>query len=122
MWIELSGPISHVPRPPTTTMISVASATRLAPLKAIAAPSTRNGSVLPIRWSKPPCRNGEATTPSSPSISRGSMPCESQFVLNTWSRISTTHMIATIPATNRMPVSREVRLGLGSISVAVVTT
>ena len=44
---------------------------------AIAIPSTRNGIVLPIRWAQLPCRNGDATTPTRPSASRGRMPSES---------------------------------------------
>ena len=74
MWTVFDGRDSHVPSPPTSATITVTIATRAAPPSAIAKPSSRNGIVLPIRWSKPPCRNGANTTPSSPSSSRGSIP------------------------------------------------
>ena len=107
------GATSHVPRPPTTITVTVTATTRRAPPNAIAAPSSRNGIVLPIRWSKPPCRNGAVTIPSSPSVSRGRMPYRSQPALATWSTISESHMTAAIAATMISPVWTEL-LGLRS--------
>ena len=68
MCTVFAGATSHVPTPPTTATMTVTAATRATPPSAIAKPSTRNGIVLPIRWSKPACRKGANAMPSSPSV------------------------------------------------------
>ncbi len=103
MWTVFAGATSHVPSPPTTATTTVTAATRATPPSAIATPSSRNGIVLPIRWSKPPCRNGAHTMPSIPSSSRGSIPLRSRRPPATWSTTSTTHISAAIAATRIMP-------------------
>ncbi len=105
MWTVLDGAISHVPSPPTKATITVTVATRTRPPIAIAQPSSTNGTVLPIRWSKPPCRNGAQTIPSRPSSSRGSIPFASRRPSTAWSKISTTHMRAAITATKMRPLT-----------------
>ena len=69
-----AGAISQTPSPLVTATIAVTVSTRAAPLSAITAPITANGTVLEIRWSKPKCRNGALTISGSPSVVRGSMP------------------------------------------------
>ena len=105
MWIVCAGATSQVPSPPTSITIAVTATTRPSPPTAIAKPSSRNGMVLPIRWSQPECRNGAKTTPSSPSISRGSIPPRSSRPPATSSIPSTTHISAAIAATNARPRS-----------------
>ena len=67
MTTVLAGAVSHVPRPPTTITIAVTERMRMRPLTAIAAPSTRNGTVFPARCPKPPCSTGANAMPVSPS-------------------------------------------------------
>ena len=105
MWFVLAGPISHVPRPPTSATMPVTAAVRMRPLSAIIPPRIRNGTVLPIRWPQPACRNGAKTMSGSVSASRGWMPLESRLRPAT-SSTSTTHMTATIAPTNAKPRTR----------------
>ena len=49
MWTVSAGATSHVPRPPTTATIERDDGHPRGAASAIAAPSTRNGSVLPMR-------------------------------------------------------------------------
>ena len=65
---------SHVPNPLTSPTITVTATSRRAPSSAITNPIVTNGIVFASRCPKPACRNGAATTPSSPSRSRGSIP------------------------------------------------
>jgi hypothetical protein len=113
------GAVSHVPRPPTTATMPTTASVRISPPAAIAAPSTRNGIVLPIRCPKPECRNGEAAIPARPSASRGWMPAPSRSPA-TMSIVSTSHIRITIaPITAKPPVrSRSDRCGVrGSGSI-----
>ena len=73
-WIVPSAATSQVPRPLISATTTVTATSRRGPPRAITAPITANGIVFAIRWPKPTCRNGAATTPSSPSTSRGSIP------------------------------------------------
>ena len=73
------GASSHVPKPATSATMTVTAAVRARPPSAIVKPSTRNGSVLPIRCPQPACRNGASAIPGRPSTSRGWMPSESRW-------------------------------------------
>src|SRR5919106_6152265 len=95
-----AGAISQVPRPLTRAAITVTPSSRQAPSSAITAPIATNGTVLAARWPKPTCRNGAATTPSSPSTSRGSMPYRSRRLSSAASTTSSAHMSSTIASSS----------------------
>src|SRR4051812_33286082 len=115
MWSVPLGANSQTPRPPTSATITVVAATRATPLSAIIPPSTRNGTVLPIRCPQPACRNGALAMPTIPSgASCGLIPYCSRSPPEIWSITSTTHMTAASPATTSSPVRRSSRRGVTS--------
>ena len=99
----------------------VTAAVRARPLSAIVAPMIRNGTVLPIRWPQPACRNGAKAMPGSASTSRGWIPSESKPA-PTMSNTSSSHITPTIPTTSTSPRTRSSELSMraGREAVAAV--
>ena len=62
--------ISHVPIPPTTITISVTSANRLAPWRAMISPMNTNGTVFAIRCCQLTWMNGAVKMPQRCSMLR----------------------------------------------------
>ena len=110
MWFVLPGANTHVPKPATSATITVTAAVRARPPSAIVKPRIRNGTVLPIRWPQPACRNGASAMPGRPSTSRGWMPSESRPA-PMMSTTSSAHMTTTIPMTSVSPRMRSSATG-----------
>ena len=102
-------PINHVPRPPSTITVSVTHARRPAPRRATIAPMNTSGIVLPIRWAKLACRNGEVRMPHKRPTLRGQMPSLSRPLESSVLTISRIHITATRPISSSKPARRDSR-------------
>src|SRR5947209_4025061 len=100
---EPAGATSHVPAPPIRMTISVTSASRAAPRRAMISPMNTNGIVLAIRCAKLACRNGAVKMPHTWAKFRGQIPSLSSRLESSVLITSTTHISTTIPASRAIP-------------------